>query len=127
MAHPDLIGIVVRDIAASLRFYRLLGLAIPPKMEAEQHVEVVLPGGFRLAWDSLEMIKSICPDWREPVGQRMTLAFKCESPAAVDALYDRVVQSGYRGHKAPWDAFWGQRYAVIVDPDGNLVDLFAEL
>ena len=127
MAHPDLIGIVVRDIAASLRFYRLLGLAIPPKMEAEQHVEVVLPGGFRLAWDSLEMIKSVYPDWREPVGQRMTLAFKCESPAAVDALYDRVVQSGYRGHKAPWDAFWGQRYAVIVDPDGNLVDLFAEL
>ena len=127
MAQPDLIGIVVRDMAASLRFYRLLGLDIPPNVETEPHVEVVLPGGFRIAWDSLEMMKSIYPDWIEPVGQQMTLAFKCESPAAVDTLYDRVVQSGYRSNKAPWDAFWGQRYAVVVDPDGILVDLFAGL
>ena len=127
MAQPDLIGIVVRDMAASLRFYGLLGLDIPPNMESEQHVEVILPNGFRIAWDSQEMIKNIFPDWIEPVGQRMTLAFKCKSPAEVDTLYDRVVQSGYRGHKAPWNAFWGQRYAVVVDPDGNLVDLFAGL
>ena len=33
----------------------------------------------------------------------------------------------YEGHKAPWDAFWGQRYAMIRDPDGNEVDLFAPL
>ena len=127
MAQPDLIGIVVRDMAASLRFYRLLGLDIPMNMDTEPHVEVVLTGGFRLAWDSLEMIQSIYPDWIEPVGQRMTLAFKCENPSMVDALYEQVVKSGYTGHKTPWDAFWGQRYAVVVDPDGNLVDLFAGL
>lgn len=127
MAQPDLIGIVVRDMAASLRFYRLLGLEIPSGGEAEPHVEVVLSNGFRIAWDSQAMIRDVYPDWVEPVGQRMTLAFKCESPAAVDALYERLVQSGYRGHKAPWDAFWGQRYAVVADPDGNLVDLFAGL
>lgn len=127
MAQPDLIGITVRDMAAALRFYRLQGLDIPPNLESEQHVEVSLPHGFRIAWDSLEMIKGIDPDWMEPVGQRMTLAFKCGSPAEVDALYDHVVQRGYRGHRAPWDAFWGQRYAVVVDPDGNLVDLFAGL
>lgn len=51
----------------------------------------------------------------------------CESPAQVDALYARVLEHGHRGHKAPWDAFWGQRYAVVLDPDGNLVDLFAAL
>ena len=127
MAQPDLVGMVVRDMAAALRFYRLLGLEIPPSMDTEPHVEVVLPGGFRIAWDSLEMITGIDPEWIEPVGQRMTLAFKCESPAAVDALYERVVQNGYSSHKAPWDAFWGQRYAVVVDPDGNRVDLFAGL
>ncbi|MBI5080121.1 MAG: VOC family protein [Chloroflexi bacterium] len=127
MAQPDLIGIVVRDMSASLRFYRLLGLDIPPDSDTEPHVEVVLPGGFRIAWDSLEMMKEIYPDWIEPSGQRMTLAFKCESPVAVDALVNRMVQSGYPTHKEPWDAFWGQRYAVVVDPDGNLVDLFARL
>jgi len=127
MAQPDLIGIVVRDMGASLRFYRLLGLEIPPNLEAEQHVELTLPNGFRIAWDGLEMMKSLYPDWGEPAGQRMILAFKCESPAEVDRLYQRVLQSGHQGYKAPWDAFWGQRYAVIVDPDGNLVDLFAGL
>lgn len=127
MAQPDLIGIVVRDMAASLRFYNMLGLDIPANKEAEQHVEIK-QNGFRIAWDSLEMMQSIYRDWVDPVvGQRMTLAFKCESPAEVDSLYHRVVQSGYRGYKAPWDAFWGQRYAVVIDPDENLVDLFAEL
>lgn len=127
MAQPDLLGIVVRDMAAALGFYRTLGLDIPADLDAESHVEVALPGGFRIAWDTRDLIQSLDPDWVEPVGQRMTLAFKCDSPAAVDDLYEHVLQSGYTGHKAPWDAFWGQRYAVVVDPDGNLVDLFARL
>ena len=60
-------------------------------------------------------------------GQRVTLAFKCDSPAEVDALYRRIMQQGYEGHREPWDAVWGQRYAVVADPDGTLVDLFAPL
>jgi uncharacterized glyoxalase superfamily protein PhnB len=124
---PDMVGIIVRDMAAALRFYRLLELNIPNGVEGEPHVEVITPNGYRIAWDNLEMIKSIDPDWIEPVGQRMSLAFKCDSPAEVDALYQRIVASGYAGHKQPWDAFWGQRYATVVDPDGNHVDLFAPL
>ncbi len=127
MAQPDLVGIVVRDMAAALKFYRLLGLDIPPAQDAEPHVEVTLPGGFRIAWDSLDMMQGIYPDWTEPAGHRMTLAFKCDTPADVDALYERVIQAGHASHRAPWDAFWGQRYAVVIDPDGNLIDLFAGL
>ncbi len=127
MVTPDLVGIVVQDMAAALRFYRLLGLDIPASADSEDHVEFVTPGGFRLAWDSLELIKSINSNWPEPVGHRMGLAFKCETGAEVDAVYERLVQAGYRSHKDPWDAFWGQRYAVVVDPDGNLIDLFANL
>ena len=125
MAQPDLLGMVVRDMAAALRFYRLLGLDIPATLDSEPHVEFVIPGGFRIAWDSLEMIQGIDPNWVEPTGQRMTLAFKCESADEVDELYKRVVKNGYHSHKEPWDAFWGQRYAIVVDPDGNSVDLFA--
>jgi uncharacterized glyoxalase superfamily protein PhnB len=128
MAQPDLVGIVVRDMAASLKFYRLLGLEIPTSVDTEAHVEFVTSGGFRIAWDSLEMIKGIDPGWVDnPIGQRMTLAFKCENPAEVNTLYDKLIKQGYHSHKAPWDAFWGQRYAVVTDPDGNHVDLFAGL
>lgn len=127
MAYPDLLGITVQNMAASLRFYRLLGLEIPAGQDDEAHVEVTLPGGFRLAWDSQALMQSLDPNWQSPVGQRMTLAFKCASPDEVDTLYAAVLAQGYHGHRAPWDAFWGQRYAGVVDPDGNLVDLFAEL
>jgi uncharacterized glyoxalase superfamily protein PhnB len=127
MAKLDLIGIVASDMAASLSFYRLLGLEIAPGLESEPHVETTTPNGLRVAWDTLELIQSINPGWVEPAGQRMSLAFLCASPAEVDLLYEQVLANGYAGYKAPWDAFWGQRYAIVVDPDGNHVDLFAAL
>ena len=127
MAFPDMIGLTVHDMSASLGFYRLLGLDIPTGQEAEDYVEVTTPNGYRISWNTVAMVRGIDPDWVEPVGQRLGLAFKCDSAADVDALFDRVTAAGHGGHKAPWDAFWGQRYAVVVDPDGNKVDLFAPL
>jgi catechol 2,3-dioxygenase-like lactoylglutathione lyase family enzyme len=125
----DLIGVVVADMARSLAFYRRLGLDIPADGDAAPHVEVVLPGGLRLAFDTEETIKSFDESWQPPGpgGHRLALAFACADPADVDATYASFLESGSAGHLAPWDAFWGQRYAVVVDPDGNHVDLFAPL
>ena len=49
------------------------------------------------------------------------------APAEVDELYEQVTAAGFVGEKEPWDAFWGQRYAQLCDPDGVPVDLFATL
>lgn len=127
MAKPDMVGMVVADMGRALDFYRVLGLDIPAGVEGAPHVEVH-SNGYRIAWDSLAMMQGIYPDWQVPTqGQRMSLAFKCDSAAEVDQLYQQVLAKGYNGYKEPWDAFWGQRYAVVIDPDGNLVDLFAPL
>lgn len=129
MATPQLgvIGIVVADMARSLAFYRQLGLAIPPEADAAPHVEAALPGGLRLVWDSVDIIRSFDPGYVAASGSaRMFLAFKLDSPAAVDATYDQLAAVGYNGHLAPWNAFWGERYARLHDPDGNSVDLFAD-
>ena len=127
-ARFDLIGLVVEDMARSLAFYRRLGLDIPADADAEPHVEAALPGGLRIAWDTVDTVRSFDPDWTPPSGSgRIGLAFLCESPAGVDALYADLVAAGYEGHKEPWDAFWGQRYALMRDPDGNGVDLFARI
>jgi len=72
-------------------------------------------------------VKTLHADWVEPRGQRMELAFKCDSPKNVDETYAAIVAAGYRGQKEPWDAFWGQRYAIVEDPDGAHVSLFAPL
>jgi uncharacterized glyoxalase superfamily protein PhnB len=45
----------------------------------------------------------------------------------VDELYAQALEAGGRAHKEPFDAFWGQRYAQLRDPDGNPVDLYASL
>jgi catechol 2,3-dioxygenase-like lactoylglutathione lyase family enzyme len=123
----DLIGIIVEDMAAALAFYRRLGFDIPPESDGEGHVEASA-GGLRIAWDTVEVIHSFDPAWTPPVGgQRLGLAFLCESPTEVDEIYSELVAAGYESRLEPWDAFWGQRYAVVRDPDGNPVDLFAPL
>ena len=124
----DAIEIVAADMAATLRFYRSLGLPISEEADTEVHVAVDLPGGLHLLFDTQETIRSFDPSWTPPSGGHgVALAFDCGQPAAVDATHDALVADGYRSHLAPWDAFWGQRYATVLDPDGNAVDLFAAL
>lgn len=124
----DAIGIVVTDMTASVAFYRLLGLSFPEGSEAEGHVEAVLPGGARLMLDTEELVRSFDSAFRPPSGAgRIGLAFLCDNPAEVDRLYDAVLDAGYAAERPPWDALWGQRYATVLDPDGNGVDLFAPL
>ena len=120
------IGIVTKDMKESVRFYRLLGVDVTDPVD--DHLDATLPSGVRLMWDALELIKQLEPDWEEPRGhRRIGLAFECSSPGDVDATHARVVNAGFRSKKGPWDAFWGQRYAEVIDPDDNVVDLFAEL
>lgn len=127
-AQLDAIGIVVDDMARALAFYRQLGLDLPAEADEQPHAEADLRGGLRLMWDTVETVRSFDPDWQPPsAGPRIGLAFRLDSPAEVDALYDKLVSQGYEGHKDPWDAVWGQRYASIHDPDGNTVDLFSPL
>lgn len=124
----SLIGLVCEDVARSLAFYRALGLEIPEDADDQVHVEVNLPGGLRLAWDSAETVRGFYPNWTPPAGSpRMALAFELDSPAEVDKLHEKMVSLGYENVRDPWDAFWGQRYALLHDPDGNSVELFAPL
>ena len=84
-ARLDLIGLVVADMARSLAFYRRLGLELPPDADGQPHVEAALPGGLRLAWDTVETIRSFDPDWAPPSGgHRLGLAFRLDAPADVD-------------------------------------------
>ena len=71
------------------------------------------------------MMQSFDPEAK--ISEQYVGAFLCSSPAEVDAKYLEITSAGHNGHKAPWDAFWGQRYAIIKDPDGHKIDLFAPL
>jgi len=124
----DFFGIVVRDMARSVAFYRRLGLDFPEGAENETHVEAPLPGGMRYALDTEEVMRAFDPEWKRPTeGHMVGGAFRCESPEEVDRVYRELLEAGATPHKEPWDAFWGQRYAQLKDPDGTVIDLYAPL
>jgi uncharacterized glyoxalase superfamily protein PhnB len=124
----DAIGIVAELPAKSIAFYALLGLAFEQSGGAE-HYEAKAPSGIRVMLDSVALIRSFDPEWQKPSGgSGVVLCFAQATPGDVDRLYERLLTAaGARGKKAPWDAFWGHRYACALDPDGNQVDLFAPL
>ena len=126
MPSLNAIGLVASDMAASIRFYRLLGLEVPETPE-EGHVDTFLPNGVRFMLDSEEVVLSFRPDWTRKTGNQVALAFECADASEVDEVYARVTDAGFSGEKEPWDAVWGQRYAQLHDPDGVPIDLYAPL
>ena len=126
MAQLNAIGIVAADMGESIRFYRLLGLDVPETPD-EGHVDTFLPNGVRFMLDSEETMQSFMDGWSRETGNQIGIAFECGSPSEVDEIYARVTEAGFHGEKEPWDAFWGQRYAILKDPSGVDVSLYAPL
>jgi uncharacterized glyoxalase superfamily protein PhnB len=122
------IGIVCADIEQSLTFYRMLGVDLPEFSPDKGHYEATIADGFRLMLDSHDVMSQFVDDFVPPtVNEVVGLAVECESPADVDAVWQQLISLGVESEREPWDAFWGQRYASVKDPDGNNVDLYAAL
>jgi len=119
---------IVKDMPTAVAFYRVLGMEIPPGEEFAPHVEVSSGDGFVLGFDTEAVVRETDPDWvPSSGGQRVNLQFACETPGEVDTRYAALINFGAPSYAAPWDAFWGQRFARVIDPDGNVVSLFAEM
>jgi catechol 2,3-dioxygenase-like lactoylglutathione lyase family enzyme len=127
------INIVVRDMQRSLAFYRLLGVSIDevPAQRAEwarHHVNGVASNGVRVEFDSVAFAKQWNPGLDETkLGSAAILMFHVSSRDEVDRVHARVTGAGHRSHKTPQDAFWGARYAIVEDPDGNSVGIMSAI
>lgn len=130
-AAPELhmLNLVVGDTAASVDFYRRLGVELPSGEEpSDVHVAMRTPGGFSLELDTAESVRLWHAGWRaEPASTRMVIGFALPSRAAVDDRYAELTAAGYAGRQPPFDAFWGARYAIVADPDGNDVGLMSPM
>lgn len=122
----DGIGVVASDVAASIAFYRRVGVPFPADIELDSHVECALGPGMRLMIDSMDSLREYLPDYVPSVGTRVAFAARLGDPDEVDALYAELAADGF-GDTSPWDAPWGMRYASVHDPDGVQVDLYAWL
>jgi uncharacterized glyoxalase superfamily protein PhnB len=122
----DAIGIVSADPTRSVAFYKLLGVELV-QFQDSGHYEAKAANGMRVLMDTIAVIKSFDPSFEKKQGTGLTMCFKLDSAKAVDELHATIAAAGHRTIKAPWNAFWGQRYACVADPDGNQIDLFAQL
>jgi catechol 2,3-dioxygenase-like lactoylglutathione lyase family enzyme len=138
----------VKDVEASLAFYRKLGLEIPDTAiwrteSGPHHVAVSMPNGIDFDLDSAQLATSYNAGWtadsaarsvigfslpaREAVDERYGELISLPAREAVDERYGELIAAGYTGLQPPYDAFWGARYAIVEDPDGNQVGLMSPL
>jgi len=125
------LNLVVADVSASVAFYRRLGLAVEEAGRPEwarHHATVIMGNGMRLELDSVEFAKQWNPGCKGRGGNTgCVLFFSVVSRDEVARLYELLTGAGYTSQKAPEDAFWGARYAIVEDPDGNAVGLMSAI
>ena len=124
---PKLLGVYlfVRDLGASLDFYERLGL--PIERVSKVFARATTKNGPTIEFGSRELTLSYDPDWKEPTGPATnTINFELPSREAVDELYAKLVAAGYKGHLAPCDPPWQARFALVDDPDGNVIGLHSK-
>ncbi|TMD24357.1 MAG: glyoxalase [Chloroflexi bacterium] len=128
------INLVVQDMERTLDFYRRLGLTIKDAVEwppgsGARHTSVLMANGFGLEFDNLAGARIWNPGLDQPQGRgsASVLGFALPSSTAVDELHAELTGVGYRSRLAPHDAFWGARYAIVLDPDLNQVGLMGPI
>lgn len=124
----DQLNLVVDDMDAAVRFYRALGVDLPdtPAPWDQHHRSARSDDGIDFDIDS----NTFASMWNHgrPRGQTgVVLGFRVTSRDEVDRIYQRVTGMGYGGQQEPYDAFWGARYAIVTDPDGNAVGIMSPI
>lgn len=126
----DQVNIVVRDVDASRAFYARLGLDFGAERDPSwgaHHVSARQADDAALDVDLDSTV--FAREWNEgwPGGSGVVLGFKVASRDEVDELVAALEAGGVRVQQPPFDAFWGARYAVVCDPDGNAVGIMSPI
>jgi uncharacterized glyoxalase superfamily protein PhnB len=118
------VGVSSKNIPKAIEFYTILGLKFPELKSDEDHIESITEaGGTKLMIDTVNMITSILGEEPKP-SNHSTFAIQYDTPEEIDAIVKQLEEAGFTIVKQPWDAFWGQHYAIVADPEGYMVDLY---
>lgn len=127
MMKLNAVAVSAKVIRKSVEFYKILGFKFNEFKDDEQHVEAIpQENGVRLMIDSLQMLKDILGEIPTH-GNHSSFALEFDTPEELNEVAAQLIKAGFPLEKEPWDAFWGQRYAVAKDPDGYMIDLYARI
>src|SRR5579864_2436971 len=123
------INVVARNLHETLTFYRRLGVEIPDQSiwrtgSGSHHATADIDGGVDLEFDSERLAHAYNAGFAAERG-RVVIGLSLPSREAVDLAWANLIAEGAQGLQPPFDAFWGARYAIVEDPDGNPVGLMS--
>lgn len=128
MAAVVQINLVVADLEGSRAFYERLGIAFRARnrngegpaeawVSTNAGITIVLHStGFAAWWDETGP---------QPAAGGPQVDYELESAEILDATVAGLADAGATIIKQPTDMPWGQRLAIVLDPDGHRVGLKA--
>jgi catechol 2,3-dioxygenase-like lactoylglutathione lyase family enzyme len=126
----DQLNLIVSDMAATRAFYNRVGVDFGEPtgdMWDRHHVSAehsdALPIDIDL--DSTTFASQWNVGW--PGGPGVVFGFKVAGRQEVDDLVAELAADGVPVQQPPYDAFWGARYAVVTDPEGNAVGIMSPI
>jgi len=124
----DMLGIFTDQFDAMKAFYvSVLGFEIG--VELEKYVEFSGQGvRFALCERSVMAASVSAQHFGErATGRPVSLAFRCQSKAALEADFGELISKGAEQVREPSVMPWGQYTAFFADPDGHVHELFVDL
>ena len=124
-----MLGVIVKDMAKSVEFYRRLGVAIPEGSEKNDFVGIKMDK-LTFFLSTREQNK-IWDKKNKPVesneGYKMILEFYLKTKDSVDKKFQELKNYGYEVYLEPLITPFNVYFAFIKDPDGNQILLSGEL
>jgi predicted lactoylglutathione lyase len=122
----SMLGVIVRDMPAALKFYRLVGLDIPRDEDTKRFVIHRMGTGVSIFFDTV-FAAHYDGEYRAPAtgGYGSMFEFYLGDDASVDAKYAELTAAGYHGRMTPVQTS-GPYAGMVDDPDGNVVLLTSD-
>ncbi len=121
----DGFGVLVKDMAVMIRFYRdVLGFEIKEKEDTD-NVYLKKDGTLFLLYGrkDLEKMTKQKYGYAEGISGHFEIALSVENYGEVDKTYKEVLDKGARSIMPPTTEPWGQRTCYVADPEGNLIEI----
>ena len=121
----DGFGLLVKDMARMIRFYRdVIGFEIK-ESEDTKNVYLVKDGTLFLLYgrNDFEKMTDRRYEYVNGLNGHFEIALYVDAFDDVDAAFRRAVENGASPVMEPTTEPWGQRTCYIADPEGNLIEI----
>jgi predicted lactoylglutathione lyase len=117
------VNLVVSDLHRAVAFCRMLGWQV--EHPGNPHLEVDTGAGVMLEFDEPASVELWNAGSTGVMPGATVVTLSVGTRDEVDAIVRRAVEAGYGCSQQPFDAFWGSRFAIIRDADGNQFGLMS--